>query len=327
MMNTQLQKPSSTILRAARATLNVTLVILLVWYLWSHWDELAELSTIRWQTVGLLVLVVLLGRFVAALQTAYIFRSIGSPIGIFESFALSSITGAVELFVPQATTVVKAVYLKQRYAVPYAKTPAIFVGRLVIFLGVGAILLIISNLVVLWSGASVPTPMWVLAIGAIAATTILTLDLPTGLFPQTGRVGRWLNLMAEGWHSLRTNRRLLFQASTLQFLEMIIGGIAVAITYSSLGAPISPWTGVSMVVFAAFSDIITLTPGNLGIKEAVYGYLTMVSGFSFATGVAGAALLRAIGLLVTLVAAPISWYFLIVRGGVITDETPPIETG
>ena len=44
-----------------------------------------------------------------------------------------------------------------------------------------------------------------------------------------------------------------------------------------------------------------ITPGNLGIQEAVIGYVSLLSGSAFVAGVAASALIRATGLAIALV--------------------------
>ena len=58
---------------------------------------------------------------------------------------------------------------------------------------------------------------------------------------------------------------------------------------------------------------MVIIPGNFGIQEVICGYFLSLSGLSFVQGVAVSSLVRAVGLVITLALAPLSWYFLFFR--------------
>jgi hypothetical protein len=80
-----------------------------------------------------------------------------------------------------------------------------------------------------------------------------------------------------------------------------------------VGIEINPVLGISLAVFIAFSNLIAIVPGNFGIQETVYGYLTYLSGLMFVQGLVISMMMRAVGLLMIFMIAPISWYFLFFR--------------
>jgi uncharacterized membrane protein YbhN (UPF0104 family) len=292
----------------------LTLISLLVYYVYSHWEELQLISKIHWDIFILIFLSILLNSLINAGLSASFFRATGAPITFWESFGLSNVAGAVSLVIPQGTAIVKAIYLKQKYKLPYSKNPAIFMGLLVIALIVGAIILTISNLVIMASGNTVQPVIWIItAIGLCSSLIFIVNPKPPRFIKRMPGV---LLTGLQGWNELRANPGLLIKASILQLLLFFVNGITLYLTYISLEIDISLFTSIGLMVLIFFSSIVSLTPANLGITEGIIGYFTELSGYPFAFGIASSGLIRATGLVVTLVLAPISWYFLFIHQGI-----------
>jgi len=290
------------------------LISLLVYYVYSHWEDLQSVSRIHWDVFILISFTIILNSLINAGLSASFFRATGAPITFLESFGLSNVAGAVSLVIPQGTVIVKAIYLKQKYKLPYSKNPAIFMGLLVIALIVGAIILTISNFIIIASGMTVQPVIWIITVIGLCSSLIFIINPRP---PQKmKRIPGVILTCLQGWNELRSNPGLLAKASFLQLLLYIVNGITLYLTYTSLEIDISLFTSISLMVLIFFSAIVSLTPSNLGITEGIIGYFTQLSGYPFAIGIAASGLIRATGLLVTIVLAPISWYFLFIHQGI-----------
>ena len=64
------------------------------------------------------------------------------------------------------------------------------------------------------------------------------------------------------------------------------------------------------------SGYLSITPNNIGLQEAVIGYLGAVSGLGLADSLVAAALIRAAQVLVIFVLSPPSWYLLLRPAGI-----------
>jgi uncharacterized membrane protein YbhN (UPF0104 family) len=217
------------------------------------------------------------------------------------------------LLVPQGVTVTKAVYLKHRHGVSYSKFSALFLGLLVVFLLIGALLMAITNTLAMMQGIDVTEILWGGVFLGVATTLLFFFDFPKEYFTKFGKVGALIANFSDGWNRIRTNKACLIKACLWQIAIFISSGIAVTFAYRSVGIDISPVLGISLSVFISFSNLVAIVPGNFGIQETVYGYLTYLSGLMFVQGLVISVLIRAVGLVLTLMIAPISWYFLFFR--------------
>ena len=188
-----------------------------------------------------------------------------------------------------------------------------YLGLLVIYLLVGSLVILVTNIVTILLGGTVPFVFWIAVCGASASGLLFTIDFPQKSFFRLGKISTLISNYSEGWKSLRTNKSRLLNACIWQFFIFVSSGIWVSIAYYSLGIKINPLLGISLSVLISFTNILVLVPGNLGIQEAVYGYFTFLTGLSFAQGVVVSALVRAVLLAITLCLTPFSWYFLFYR--------------
>lgn len=306
---TQQQK----ITRNLQAFLTILLFVFIGYYCYLNRDEFEVLFKLNKIDLVLFSIFMVTSSFFNAAQNAVLIRSLGVPFSDLESFGLSNISALTNLIVPQGVTLTKAVYLKHRHGVSYSKFSALFLGLLVIFLLIGALLMAITNTLAMTQGIEVPEILWGAAFLGGATTLLFFFDFPKDSFTKFGKVGTLIEQFSDGWNRIRTDKVCLIKACLWQIAIFMSSGIAVTYAYRSVGIHISPVLGISLAVFISFSNLIAIVPGNFGIQETIYGYLTYLSGLMFVQGLVISMMIRAIGLLITLVIAPISWYFLFFR--------------
>lgn len=309
--------------RLLRIIFSLILVSILSIYCYNNREKLIILTTVNLYLLILLFFLMFLSLLTSSTQAVHLYRAIETPIGVWEGFGLSVVAATIGLLLPNASYVTKAVYLKKKYKLPYSQTPVIFLGRFVLFLLVGAVVMMISNLVSLALGYTVPIILWVGIVFAAASIGLLWFEIPTNITKRLGRVGNMLRLFSVGWQKLRSNRILLIKASLFQLLSFIINGFIISFAYRSLNLTVHPLAGTSMAVFISFSNLIMITPGNVGIQEIIYGYLSQLSGVSFVQGIAVSTLIRVIGWVMLLILAPICWYIFFFRQKLSMETTLP----
>ncbi len=302
--------------KAARIIQSILAVVMLVsigYYFYVNINSFEVLLTISGKNVVILSLFYIVSVYFSAVQNALLIRSLGVPLSDAESFGLSNISALVALIVPQGLTLTKAVYLKQKYSLAYSKSPAWFLGLLIVFLFVGSCIMALTNTIAMLQGVKVPEILWIITVCGGASSLLFFFDFPKKMTGKLGKIGTLMDNFADGWKELRSNRAYLIKAGFWQTAIFIATGLYVTVAYNSIGIDINPLLGISLSIFIFFSTLITIVPGNLGVQEAVYGYFSYISGLTFIQGVIASTLMRAVGLFITLILAPISWYFLFYR--------------
>ncbi len=303
----------SRIARIIQSVLAFVVLLFIGYYFYKNINDFEILFTIQKKDVLVLSFFYILSVYFSATQNALLIRSLGVPLSDLESFGLSSISALVALVVPQGLTITKAVYLKQKYSLAYSKSPAWFLGLLVVFLFVGSCIMALTNTIATLQGVKVPEILWVITVCGGASGLLFFFDFPKKMTGRLGKIGALIDNFADGWKELRSNRTYLIKACFWQTAIFIATGLYVTVAYNSIGIGINPLLGISLSIFIFFSTLVTIVPGNLGVQEAVYGYFSYMSGLTFVQGVVASTLMRVIGLFITLILAPISWYFLFYR--------------
>lgn len=303
-------------IQTLQATLTIVMLALIGFYISINKSNFEILRGISLTDIFILAFLYLFNVYFSASQNARLIQSLGIPLSNLESFGLSNVSALVGLVVPQGLTLTKAIYLKQRYALPYSKSPAWFLALLVVFLFIGSCIMAITNTLASLQGIKVPFILWIATIGGAMSTILFFFDIPQIISEKSGRFGRLMNNFSSGWKELRSNKANLVKVCIWQIAIYLCSGIQIAIAYRSLGMDINPLIGISLSVFIFFSTVVTVIPGNLGFQEALYGYFSYLSGLTFVQGVIAGALLRAVGLALTLILGSISWYFLFLQRGI-----------
>ena len=294
----------------------IVMFVLIGYYIYSNKSDFEVIFEINKTSFAHFLILMLITSFFNAAQNAVLIRSLGIPFSNLESFGLSNISALVNLILPQGITVTKAVYLKHRYAVPYSKFSALFLGVLVIFLLIGASLMALTNILAILRGIEVPGILWIGSVAGAASSLLFFFDFPKKYFGKFGKVGALIESFSDGWTELRLNRSCLIKACLWQIAIFISSGMGITLAYRSIGVDIDPTLGVSLSVFISFSNLVAIIPFNFGIQEVIYGYLTYLSGLMFFQGVVISTLMRVVGLSIPLLIAPFSWYFLFFRRGI-----------
>lgn len=306
-------KERSTFGKVIRGIITISVLLYGVYYINENLDTFQILLKVNWKILGFMIAFILINIYASASENSILYQALGAPIGKIESFGLTNVSAFFSLFFPQGGTITKAVYLKQRYKIPFSKVPAMYLGLFVIYLLIGASIILITNFVTISMGGTIPTFLWTVACSALTPSLLFMVDFPKELFSKLGKFGTLMSNYSDGWRSLRTDRPRLIMACIWQLTIFVSSGIWVSTAYYSLGIKIDPMLGISLSILISFTNILVIVPGNLGIQEAVYGYFTLLTGMPFADGVVVSALVRVVLLVVTLFLTPLSWYFLFYR--------------
>src|SRR5215211_6935584 len=130
------------------------------YYVYSNKADFEVIFKVNGVDLACFSIFMILASFFNAAQNAVLIRSLGIPFSDLESFGLSNISALTNLIVPQGVTVTKAIYLKHRHGVSYSKFSALFLGLLVIFLLIGALLMATANALAVAQGIAVPEVLW-----------------------------------------------------------------------------------------------------------------------------------------------------------------------
>jgi uncharacterized membrane protein YbhN (UPF0104 family) len=270
---------------------------------------LLAFSNISLQSVALLIIFRIgffatNGLFLRAFAAKFDIR-----LSLKEWFGIPIVTAMGNYLTPfSGGTVARAAYLKYRHDFPYAKFVTLLASNyLVSFWVIGVVGFIASLNLVDLSQSSWQLSFLFLVI--VAGISILIL-LPSFRLPWRNRLTNIVNISLEGWTLVKDDKLLLFKLVIFTLMNIFLNGFSFWVAYHALGFSVSLIAATLIGLLAAFSVLLNITPGNLGIQEAVISMSSALLGAGTSEGLMVALLVRASTLMVVFTLGPLYSYIL-----------------
>jgi uncharacterized membrane protein YbhN (UPF0104 family) len=230
----------------------------------------------------------------------------GVNLSIVEWFGLSVVTTLGNYITPfSGGMIARAAYLKQRHSFSYSKFMSVLAANyLVIFWMIG-----MAGTVILVKWVKMVSSVYVVLVFFILVVGVISIFF---LFPSIKSPGddksffvAHINEALSGWDLIRKDAALLFTIVVYTAVNIAVNGLSFWIAYSALGAAV-PFTSALLVsLFISFSLLINVTPGNIGVQEAIVGLSSGLLGLGAGLALVAAILVRASALLVAFTLGPI----------------------
>jgi len=241
------------------------------------------------------------------IPTAASRKSMGDKLGfglsINEWYGISIYSNLSSFVLPsRGDALLVAAYLKSRKNFPVSYFATMTLGNAILM---AAILLMVALISLIVYGMLHSTWHYeLMLLSCLALLVVLSLFLIDKIhLRQAGRTARVLGRALTAWRLIRTDRMLM-----VKLILLIITGTAIFVawtyySYIALGFPVDLVSMIFIGVIMRMSFLVSLTPGNLGIRELVLGATSDMLGLGFTEGVAVTLLQRAVSLLVMTVLA------------------------
>ena len=273
-------------------------LILLAATLSKEGDKLARLAAIApWDLLTLLMLCLLL-----FMPNGLIRRAMAAHFGVrlqfVEWYGMILFTNLLNLVLPaRADMLFTAGYLKRMHGLSLAHFASMTYGNAVLFASVMVVEALLGLGYIAWDSGdwSARVLGFAAVMGGLALALLLLPVLPVG---GGGRLANGIRRALDGWHSLRQAPRLLPQLARYMVLGSLIFAAWMYMSYRALGFEVELARVLVAGVVVQLSFLVVLTPGNLGIREALTGFVSQLIGLGFAEGVIVTLLQRGVSLLV-----------------------------
>ncbi|MPZ17948.1 MAG: hypothetical protein GEV06_08560 [Luteitalea sp.] len=289
-------------MQRARETVQLVLGLAFVaaglFYVWQRRAPLAETLNASWAGLLLMLLVISATWIVIAAQTYVLFRAEGVPISFWENFVLSSAAGFGNYLPLRVGMILRAQYMKRKYGMGYVRFGSLSAIRMAIqisisgLVGIGALLF--GGLT---SGRMSYPLLAIFGSLTIVACVALTRPLPPLAFSGR-RAARFWHDLREGFGIARRRPRLAAMSALWGLAQYVLLSIRFGIAFHLLGTSAPPWVLLVLGVASSVSSLLAITPGGLGIRELIIGYVVFATGQTFDVGIFAGAFDRAAQLIV-----------------------------
>jgi uncharacterized membrane protein YbhN (UPF0104 family) len=266
------------------------------------WQQRNELSrALDFDVKALLALALLMA--VAHLQRAYEFtymlHRLGAKEPFWEGFLLTGAGFLLNHLPFNAGLVMRASVLKRDHALPYTSYVAMTAVNALVNIAVAAVVGLAAVFVATPGGVSMPlvAAFALIFVGASGALLAPRSWMPRG----TNFIARRLAVAADGLALIRGNGSGLLLLGVLACTKVLMAGVRMWICFDALGARVSPIAAGVLASTTILMSVVSVTPGNLGLRELALAASSTLLGSSYAVGVAAASLDRVVLLAYTLV--------------------------
>jgi uncharacterized membrane protein YbhN (UPF0104 family) len=250
-------------------------------------------------------------------------RALGADVDCREAFGLSAAGTWLNMILPlQGGAAGRALYLKRRHGVAYSHFVAVQGATYTLFFLIGGLAGMGLWLLLSSRGMDL-SPLLLYLCVALTGGMGLLLIMPLPKWAPQNRFARMLASAMEGWQVLK-RPRVAAKVGGLLTLNFLLAALRLGVAFSALGQNVSPSGILFVAVLVSLSQVVRLTPGNLGIREGVTGAMAEVVGSGFGAGVLASGLIRVVTLLVAVALGPLASSWL-GRQLVENDRAEPIS--
>lgn len=263
-------------------------------YLYVHQEDFTFIATVSVQEVILAGLLIVFSFFISAYQFGLFLKNFGLSIGPFELTALTMAMCLGNLLTPmRGGTGGLAIYLKKVHGLDFRSFAVIYGGTALLIALINTGLALVC-LLLLWVSHGFFHPVLSVFVACLFALCLyLSIFLPPVKWKRSGFLGLIFDAV-QSWHLLTRDRSLLLRL-TISFL---IVAFALAgsfyFIYSGLGAPLSVQAVLITSGLGNIANLVGLTPGSLGIFDAVVIEVPRFFGLDPARAITGALVFRAL---------------------------------
>jgi uncharacterized membrane protein YbhN (UPF0104 family) len=268
-------------------------------YLWLHRYKLAAVLDVRAIDLGLISALTLASWMVVAVQNYLLYRAMGVRFRLAESWLITAASGFGNYLPLRPGTLLRAHYLKRVRGLRYAHFGSIFVVRSVLF----AVATGVTGLISTW---------WIACDrGRVSIELILVFSLLSTVpflalywTPRFGsrdfpKLGQWIDALRDGITHLRALPATSALVAALVLVQFLLLGLRFWIASDAVNAGLTAPAYVLLAAVGTLVGFVAITPGALGVREALMGYVTFAVGESFSRGVYVGVVDRAVTLALT----------------------------
>lgn len=288
--------------------LTIAAVIFMGWYLYQNREIFTNLQAIRTLDIILIALLRPISIAFGAVINKLIIDTIDQEIPYTDALLLQFANNFVNRFIAQGGAVYRSAYLKTQYAFPFSKFLASIGGVYIIGLMTNAGIGLVLVLIFFFLHGVFNLYMIALLMGLLFGTIGLLLINPK--FKPKFWLLEKFNQVISGWHQIKNNPGLIINIAIFSALELINSSIIVLILFRGLNVQISFLDSFFYTTISALANIINLTPGGLGINEAILMFTSDIFGLTSEIVLLGSLLLRAISMLTAFTFGAMSYAIL-----------------
>lgn len=289
----------------------ITIASAFIYYILSHISDFKQIALINPLWLVPLILLFLLNYYFLGIQTKNLLLPLGVKLKNLEVYMLSIVTGFYNLITPaHGGMAVRAVYLKKKHNFSYTLFLSSLAGIYAISFLVASLFGLISLFFIYQIYNIFNWIVFLVFIGLFLPLLGLIVFSPKFKETKNNFINRFIKV-ANGWNLIKKNKKVIFVCLFVTLMSLLINIISIIISYHIFGINLSLIQALFLACVASIGILILITPGNLGVSEAVAVFSALIIGITPAQSLSVAILGRIVQMIVIFTLGPIFSYILL----------------
>lgn len=297
-----------------RKVISITiLAVSVLWfilYLKGHIGEFDIIFRISPNVVIILSALIVLGSVFLGLFNKVIMQYLEVPLEFKEWYGLSVVSTFWNYLMPfRAGAGVRALYLKKVHNFTITNflgtIAALYFIHFFVNSAIGLICVFFIYVHYQFLNISIST-FFLIVFAGVTFFMFLSPQLPHF----QNRIFRKIEEIVYGWYKIRENNKLIIKLILIVIFNAAIGLFTVFFSFRAYGVDLSLLKSLLISTLFAFSTLINITPGSLGITEAIMVFSAQIFQITPAQGLVAAGLIRVTNLSLVFTLGPIFSYVL-----------------
>ena len=295
---------------------SIVIVGIMVAYVATQDDLLAALGNVSPLQIALLILLAFAGLLAQTEQFRAALTVTDTEMGMVEATGLTAVNTMANYYIPaRGGAVVRGVYMNTVHDMAASAYVVLTVATVAAGLGVAAVAGLVASIALSFTDADVGWEVFAAFVGVVVLLGAgLVVTLAGGkIFARSERISRFVGQLGTVVALWRSKPRAAALLVFWTVVVLVAQSARLFVAFDSVGAPVDVLEMVLIGSLVSVSFVISLTPGNLGIKEGVTVVAAAIVGVETNVALVASLVDRGAALIVTFIVGLIALPFLVKR--------------
>lgn len=271
-------------------------------YFLNHISDFEQLLNVEFKWIAILFLLCIFSLIPVALEFNYSSKLFNLHLKAKEWIGLSIINTFYNQILPLSSGVlIRGVYLKKKFDLDYSKYSGVMGVSLILTVFTSCIITLLIGLFGPFEAAYLTEISVSLSIILISCVVFyLSVKRLAKIDFRIKFVNNFILSVNEGMDLIQENKKFISSILLLQILMNLGFGLRLYLCFWILDLEVNFLIVIFVQSLTMLTTLISITPGNVGIREAIIGNMQVILGVSFEESVLAATLDRIISLIIIL---------------------------
>jgi uncharacterized protein (TIRG00374 family) len=273
--------------RLVRAFTTVLFISVFLYFYLSNPDSIKTLFSIGLGFVFLCLIFQLIILIISDLFTKTLVEGSGTKLSFIDGLYSAFLSSYGNYFLPlTGGAFLRGLYLKKHHSFSYKKFISISYGSYLISIGVNSLIGLIMLAYLSKNNEVVPASLVIVLLTLLFATVILSsISFKQNVENKSytkkiSRIVQYAKLISSGWTNLLSKKYLLIKLLLLTILNILVRFLFLYSIFIYLGYDVSIASAFIFNVLISLSTYLTISPGSVGVREALLLLYTQSLGVS-----------------------------------------------